>query len=357
MVAFSFEEYADIIYVYGVVDGNSVAAVREYQRRFPNRRIPDSKVFSRTFARLKETGCVASNFRESRSGSSAERADVEQDVVDFFSQNPEASTRRVAQQLGLRSVDVWRIVKREGLRPYHHVPVQALLEGDYSRRVQFCRWLLDCDLRNRSFLNRILWTDESQFTRDGVTNFHNLHTWSDINPHKTRSTSFQHKFSVNVWAGIIGNRLIGPFLLPQVLNSQIYLNFLENTLPALLEDIPLLTRRSLFYQHDGAPAHTSTIVKEKLQQMFPERWIGRNGPIPWPARSPDLTPLDFFLWGAMKNDVYSVPVHTREDLVRRIETAANNIKERLATINLKKSMKKRALTCIISNGENFEQFL
>ena len=43
---FSFEEYADMIYMYGFCDGNSVLAVAEYQQRFPNRRIPNRRVFT-----------------------------------------------------------------------------------------------------------------------------------------------------------------------------------------------------------------------------------------------------------------------------------------------------------------------
>ena len=43
---FSFEEYADMIYVYGFCDGKSVLAVAEYQQRFPNRRIPNRRVFT-----------------------------------------------------------------------------------------------------------------------------------------------------------------------------------------------------------------------------------------------------------------------------------------------------------------------
>ena len=42
---FSFEEYADMIYVYGFCDGNSVLAVAEYQQRFPNRRIANRRVY------------------------------------------------------------------------------------------------------------------------------------------------------------------------------------------------------------------------------------------------------------------------------------------------------------------------
>jgi hypothetical protein len=46
--------------------------------------------------------------------------------------------------------------------------------------------------------------------------------------------------------------------------------------------------------------------------------IGRGGPIPWPARSPDLTPPDFFLWGAIKERVF-----------RERPTAGDNMRERL----------------------------
>jgi len=53
---FSFEEYADMIYVYGFCDGNSVFAVAEYQKRFPNRRIPNRTVFTGVYQALPNTG-------------------------------------------------------------------------------------------------------------------------------------------------------------------------------------------------------------------------------------------------------------------------------------------------------------
>ncbi|CAF3237474.1 unnamed protein product [Rotaria sp. Silwood2] len=39
-----------------------------------------------------------------------------------------------------------------------------------------------------------------------------------------------------------------------------------------------------WYQHDGAPAHYSRIAREYLDEMFPDRWMGRRGPIEWPPR-------------------------------------------------------------------------
>jgi len=45
-----------------------------------------------------------------------------------------------------------------------------------------------------------------------------------------------------------------------------------------------------------------------LDATFPNRWIGRDGPTPWPPRSPDITLLDFFLWGYVKDKVFSTRI-------------------------------------------------
>jgi hypothetical protein len=50
----------------------------------------------------------------------------------------------------------------------------------------------------------------------------------------------------------------------------------------------------------------------------PGCWVGHDGPIPWPPRSPDITPLDFFLWGYVKDMVYKIPVISLDELKLRI---------------------------------------
>ena len=54
---------------------------------------------------------------------------------------------------------------------------------------------------------------------------------------------------------------------------------------------------SIIYQQDGAPPHWIMDVRGSLNATFPTRWIGLDGPICWPPRSPHLTPLDFLLEG------------------------------------------------------------
>ena len=63
----------------------------------------------------------------------------------------------------------------------------------------------------------------------------------------------------------------------------------------MLENVPRQFRQRLWFQHDGAPANFALDVREYLKNVFPNRWIGRGGPVQWPPRSPDLTPMDFFI--------------------------------------------------------------
>ena len=131
-----------------------------------------------------------------------------------------------------------------------------------------------------------------------IINLHNHHLWTTDNPHGMVETSRQQQFSINVWAGIIGDCLLGPILLPQCLNGETYLVILQNTLPPLLKNVPLAIRQRVWLQYNGAPAHFCINVCQHLNNIFPRCWIGRGGPIAWPAWSPDINPLDFYLWGA-----------------------------------------------------------
>jgi len=54
-----------------------------------------------------------------------------------------------------------------------------------------------------------------------------------------------------------------------------------------------------FYQQDGAPSHYHRDVRAFLDENLQGHWIGRRRTFEFPPRSPDLTPLDFYLWGTL----------------------------------------------------------
>lgn len=96
------------------------------------------------------------------------------------------------------------------MHPYHLQAVQALIGNiDYLARIKFCKWIQANTLRNPNFIGQIVWTNEYQCTKDGITNYHNEHRWDEVNPHTIKQKSFQLRFNVNVWAGICGTLLIG----------------------------------------------------------------------------------------------------------------------------------------------------
>lgn len=238
--------------------------------------------------------------------------------------------------------------------------IKGLEENDFEKRVRFCRFLLHTDLDDRDFLKSVLWTDESKFTNEGILNVHNLHHWApqDENPRVKRQRCFQRRYSVNVWAGVIGDKVIGPHYLPDNLNGDNYLDFLQNELPELLADVPHFDEdRQIVFQQDGCPAHWRLTVREHLDNAFPNSWIGRDGPIPWPPRSPDLTPLDFYIWGRAKELVYATEVESRQDLSQRIQAAFDVIKEEIRLRTTTVEIRNRCYACIRNGGRQFEQDL
>ena len=80
-----------------------------------------------------------------------------------------------------------------------------------------------------------------------------------------------------MWCGVIGDQLTGLYIFPQRLTGDIYTNFLQDELPALLENVPLQTLLQMYYQYDGAPPHFSQVIRQYLNHKFPNRWIGHGG--------------------------------------------------------------------------------
>ena len=61
----------------------------------------------------------------------------------------------------------------------------------------------------------------------------------------------------------------------------------------------------LWFQQDGATAHTARPTMALLREFFGDRIISRFSDFGWPPRSSDLTAPDFFLWGYLKGKMYA----------------------------------------------------
>ncbi|GFW74007.1 uncharacterized protein TNCV_545311 [Trichonephila clavipes] len=79
--------------------------------------------------------------------------------------------------------------------------------------------------------------------------------------------------------------------------------------------------QELWFQQDGATCPTARATIDLLKDTFVDHLIPRFGPVNWPPRSCDLTPLDYFLWGYVKSLVYADKPQTLdrlEDNIRRV---------------------------------------
>ena len=110
----------------------------------------------------------------------------------------------------------------------------------------------------------------------------------------------------------------------------------------------------VYFQQDGATPHFHVNVRNFLYSTFNQRWKGRRGSATdLPPRSPNLTPLDFYHWGTLKNTVYATKTQTLEELKDQIEHAINYIP--LGTIHtICFSVRRHCWECTVAEGRYFE---
>ncbi|GFT45409.1 uncharacterized protein TNCV_348881 [Trichonephila clavipes] len=172
------------------------------------------------FARLHQQLCETGSFQKAaRNRDRTARTELNEEIVlDMVETTPSLSTRGVANEIGISYSSVWRILDDSALHPFHYQRVQKNVTLHLVRPFHSgtCRNELQI-----LFAASELFTDEASF--------------------------FFDRFLVNVWAGILGDHLIGPYILPDRLTGPRYLIFLEQVLPELLDSahVTAATRTSM----------------------------------------------------------------------------------------------------------------
>lgn len=351
---YSTETKVDVVLAMAKTDGNALLAARLYGARYPHRPLPSRSTFITTFRRFCTTGSV---HRQRQKSDTVINEDFEIDVLACVTSMPEISIRQIANESGRSFGTVARVLKKHGLHPYHVCLHQDLSEADFERRLDFCNWGLIKIEEESDFLQRVMWTDEARFCRNGTVNVHNAHYWSQQNPHWLRQHKHQVRWSVNVWCGILGDRIIGPYFFEGNLDSKKYTQeILSIVVDNFACDLSLNDLRKVWFQHDGAPPHFSTSAKRWLDRHFSGQWIGRGGAMFWPPRSPDLSPLDFFLWGYVKDQVFATEPIDINDMKNRITSACASIRPEVLR-RVTQSVRERFMFCIAVEGKHFEHYL
>lgn len=368
MAFFSNEEKTDMFVVYIRNQRNPLAALREYTALYPERRLPHRTLFAKLERSLRQNGSFSIKPRKRNRRHDDNR---EIGVVAAVVADPYTSTRKIASEGDVPKSTVSLYLRRNKMHPYKVLSVQHLIVPDFEKRRVFCRWFSRKLNVTPTLPINILWSDESKFTNCGMFNRRNFHYYADENPRVISARRFQQRFSVNVWCGMIGGTLVGPYFFNHTLNGQLYLEFLQQSLQDFLDNLPLgVTRQIHYFQHDGAPPHNFRAVCEFLDNAYPHRWIGNRGPTDlcilqrqlsadnccaaWPPRSPDLNPLDYFLWGYIKDIVYARTYNDLQDLQNSIQQVCDGLSPAVLE-SACRDIVRRTQICIRQNGGHFEQ--
>ncbi|GFU34382.1 DUF4817 domain-containing protein [Trichonephila clavipes] len=158
---------------------------------------------------------------------------------------------------------------------------------DQARR-RFVEWAQNEIAVVPDFHKGILFSDEAHFWLNGYVNKQNCRIWSEANPQVYVETPLH----------------------PEKLTNN--------------HDV-----QELWFQQDGATCPTARATIDLLKDTFGDRLISRFGPVNWPPRSCDLTPLDYFLWSYVKSLVYADKPQTLDHLEENICSVIADIRPQM----------------------------
>jgi hypothetical protein len=157
---------------------------------------------------------------------------------------------------------------------------------------------------------------------------------------------------VMCWVGVIQGRIIIHwFDNNNSVNGDTYLDMLKTVVWPQVRGVA--TRRNLWFQQDGATVHTTIRAREWLSQKFGTRVISRLTDHPWPAKSPDLSPLDYWFWNVAMAEVRRAPPTTLAELKNLVEAFSESL-DKEEVVRSVKHLRERAKVCSHLQGAAFE---
>ncbi|CAK1583309.1 unnamed protein product [Parnassius mnemosyne] len=132
-------EYTEMVRILAICNDNDSEACREYSRRFPNSRAPSYATMLGTTQRLRDYGQFQPVSID-RGRPPWRTVHEEEDILQFFEQNPAASTYEAARQFNVSQYYAWNVIHNEGKYPFHLHRVHELSEANKPARVTFCNW-------------------------------------------------------------------------------------------------------------------------------------------------------------------------------------------------------------------------
>jgi hypothetical protein len=170
-----------------------------------------------------------------------------------------------------------------------------------------------------------------------------------------------HSEKVTVWCGVSAFGVLGPYFFENATGQSVTVTsdrYVELLREFLNDDLCRLRvdTRLVWFQQDGATAHTAQNSIAVVRGMFPQLAISRFGDAEWSPRSPNISACDICLWGYLKEKVYAHRLHTiheRKDCIRKeIQEIPVNMLRKVMD-----SVTQRAEMCLISNRAHLSDII
>ena len=129
------------------------------------------------------------------------------------------------------------------------------------------------------------------------------------------------------------------------------INYLNRTEPFLILGIG-----NIWFQQHGAKCHTAATTLDVLHPVLEDHIVSRRADIVWPLRSWDLTPLDYYMWGAVKDKCYADKPETIDVLMDNIREAIVEIQLHIVD-NVLQNWTDRVGYCMASRGSHLNEII
>lgn len=314
-------------------------------------------VSKKTIYKVKNVYGASGNFNDkTRSGrprSVRSEAFIES-VQTKIKENPRTNIRSLAKDLKVDKMAVSRTVRFDlGMKSRAVTKVQGLTTTQREKRLKRCKALLNKMKKGENGV--LVFSDEKIFTVDAVSNSRSLRyiakSPSDVDP----SIKFTGRTKHPAWAmmlGIVGSdgKAFPPVWIQETLSTPQYKSILSRKV------FPILNATygvgNWVWTQDGAPCHTSNATQKYLEAKLGSKGFWSKEL--WPPNSPNLNPLDYYVWSAIERKACRTYHKNVGELKASVEAEWASMDE--ATLRkVCSKFRSRLEACIKAEGGIFEK--
>lgn len=313
------------------------------------------RFINRTINRYVETGGIRDRPRSGRPRSKR-TPKLKKAVRMRLMRNPARSANSMAQELKVSRGTLQKLISKDlKIRPFKKYKAHYLTLDMQKKRLQRCKLLLQ-RYANQD-VEKILFTDEKLFLIEPPLNSQNDRVYAAnrraIPEHLFRVERSHHPAGVMVFLGVSTKGCTELVFVPKGVKI-CAANYISDVLEPYV--LPMnweqLGEEEWIYQQDSAPAHKFKITQAWLKEHVPA-FISHSE---WPPNSPDLNPLDYFVWSKLLSMLGGVRYKNIADLKRALVKAWSKFPQhelRAAILQWRTRLK----ACVKAKGGHIEHHL